>query len=91
MGGSVKHKRRVGRPRKPLPNNLQGRVAYNVRRLRERRSRAISVEDAAREVGISAATWWRIEGGQHPGLSIQTIESIAVVLEVDPAELFKRP
>ena len=62
--------------------------AANLRRIRHQRK--LSQEGLAHEAGVDRAYLSRVERGvTHVGLEI--IGKLADVLEVDPAEFFRRP
>jgi transcriptional regulator with XRE-family HTH domain len=68
--------------------DLRQLFATNLRRIRHERK--ISQEGLAHDAGVDRAYLSRVERGvTHVGLEI--IGRLAKVLEVDPAEFFRRP
>ena len=68
--------------------DLRQLFATNLRRVRHQRK--ISQEGLAHDAGVDRAYLSRVERGvTHVGLEI--IGKLADVLEVDPAEFFRRP
>jgi transcriptional regulator with XRE-family HTH domain len=68
--------------------DLRQLFATNLRRIRHERK--ISQEGLAHDAGVDRAYLSRVERGvTHVGLEI--IERLAEVLEVDPAEFFRKP
>jgi transcriptional regulator with XRE-family HTH domain len=65
---------------------LLGRVAKNVRALRQ--SRGISQERAAWDCGLSWSVYQRVESGKG-NLTLITLAKIAAGLRVDPQCLFE--
>jgi transcriptional regulator with XRE-family HTH domain len=68
--------------------DLRQLFATNLRRIRH--DRKISQEQLAHDAGVDRAYLSRVERAvTYVGLEI--IEKVAAVLEVDPAEFFRRP
>ena len=68
--------------------DLRQVFAANLRRLRHRRG--LSQEDLAHEADVNRTYMSKLEkGASYPGLEI--IGKLAVVLQVEPAELLKLP
>jgi len=68
--------------------DLRQVFAANLRRLRH--AKGVSQEVLAHEAGVNRSYMSRLESGaSYPGLEI--IGKLAVVLEVEPAELLKLP
>ena len=68
--------------------DLRQRFATNLRRIRH--DRGVSQEGLANDAGVDRAYLSRVERGvTHVGLEI--IGRLADVLEVDPAEFFRKP
>lgn len=69
----------------PIPDTPSAAFAANVRRLRK--SRGLTMEQAAWAGGIHPTVWGRIESGERKP-TLATIWKLAAGLEVPPAELF---
>ena len=70
------------------PRDLRQAFATNLRRLRH--AKGISQEDLAHRAGVNRTYMSKLEkGASYPGLEI--IAKLATVLEVEPAELLRRP
>ena len=70
----------------PARSNKPAAVfAANVTRLRK--SKGLTMEDAAWSVGMHHTAWGRIESGERKP-TLETVFKLARALEVPPAELF---
>jgi transcriptional regulator with XRE-family HTH domain len=70
----------------PAPSNKPAAAfAANVARLRK--SKGLTMEDAAWSVGMHHTAWGRIESGERKP-TLETVFKLARALEVPPAELF---
>ena len=67
--------------------NLRGIVAGNLRRLRH--AKRISQEELAARADINRNYVGMLERGEHAA-TIDILEQLAIVLEVDPVEFFQR-
>ena len=68
--------------------DLRQRFATNLRRIRHERK--VSQEGLAHDAGVDRAYLGRVERAvTYVGLEI--IEKLATILEIDPAEFFRRP
>jgi transcriptional regulator with XRE-family HTH domain len=65
--------------------NIRHRVAHNIKDLR--RFRGLSQEALAVDSGVSRAHMGRLENGAHSA-TLDTVETIAKTLRVDPILLF---
>ena len=71
-----------------MPDSLSGRLAGNIRQLREARS--LTQEQMAKLSGIPRATWGHLESGSaNPTLSV--LHKVAVALQVPLEELTATP
>ncbi len=87
-----KKKRGRGAPRKhtPDPDTLAGRVAINLRSLRE--ARGWTVDEASEACDISRATWYRLEEGERQKVNVSDwVDRLAEHLEIDISRLTRKP
>lgn len=67
------------------PDSPSAKFAANVARLRK--SRGLTMEEAAWSVDMHHTAWGRIEAGERKP-TLETVFKLARALEVPPAELF---
>lgn len=67
---------------------LSERIAQNI--IKHRKKVGLSQENLAKHAGISRAYLGRIENARH-SVGIDTLEKIAVALDVDVVDLLRQP
>jgi transcriptional regulator with XRE-family HTH domain len=72
-----------------MDNDLRELFATNLRRLRH--ARGLSQDDLAAEAGMSRSYLAQIELGTTFNASLKIIGRLAVALNAEPAEFFRRP
>ncbi|MEX1366415.1 MAG: helix-turn-helix transcriptional regulator [Nannocystaceae bacterium] len=70
------------------PEELRARVALRIRELAKKKG--IALTRLADEAGVSRAHLWTILNGES-GASIDFLAKLALVMNIDPADLVRRP
>ena len=76
-----------GRPRKPRPDTLEGRLGERVEGLRK--AKGWDLQQLADQAGLGRGTAQRVEAGTI-STTIATVAAIAKGLGITPAELMKK-